>query len=253
MELPNIIIPKPGTVGFDQFVRKSLIPGSPESIVMDSINRDAQNQIQQQLRNMLYSMIEDVPGQVFRDVSRFNSKFGVTPTDHPTHELPEDILLFRALFMLEELQEYLVAVGCEIIQLPDGSLDIIRNNNDGEPPHFDPEKALDSLVDLVYVTIGAAFLHRFKFNEAWARVQAANMAKERATGADDSRSKRKHSLDIVKPDGWKPPDLSDLIGPAEPRRCECSPPGGPLKKIIEVAGTNYCEICGGTCGRPDEA
>jgi len=67
---------------------------------------------------------------------------------------------------------------------------------------------LDALVDLAYVVLGTAFMHGFDFNEAWRRVHAANMQKVRATSPDVS--KRNSSLDVVKPEGWTPPDLSDL-------------------------------------------
>jgi len=42
-------------------------------------------------------------------------------------------------------------------------------------------------------------------------VQRANMSKVRAINADDPRSTRKHRFDIVKPTGWKAPDLQKVI------------------------------------------
>lgn len=52
-------------------------------------------------------------------------------------------------------------------------------------------------------------LNRWKFDEAWDRVHAANMAKERATSAD--QSKHGSAQDIIKPEGWTAPDHRDLF------------------------------------------
>lgn len=47
------------------------------------------------------------------------------------------------------------------------------------------------------------------FNEAWSRVQRANMAKVRTARPEDS--KRGSGFDVVKPPGWTAPDHSDLV------------------------------------------
>ncbi len=117
------------------------------------------------------------------------------------------MLEFRLRFLLEELREYAHAVGFELEW--GGSGFYFKKTGGG----FAPEKALDGLVDLVYVALGTAFLHRFPYNEGWDKVQQANMAKEKATGADDDRSTRKHKADIVKPAGWLPPDILAVLNP----------------------------------------
>jgi predicted HAD superfamily Cof-like phosphohydrolase len=81
-------------------------------------------------------------------------------------------------------------------------------SEDGSPELVDQ---LDALVDLAYVVLGTAYLHGFRFNEAWRRVHAANMAKVRAERAEQSA--RGSTFDVVKPPGWKPADLSDLVAP----------------------------------------
>jgi predicted HAD superfamily Cof-like phosphohydrolase len=93
---------------------------------------------------------------------------------------------YRIEFMQEEWSEYV-----------DG--DAVDNLHD----------MFDALIDLVYVALGTAYLHGFDFDEGWARVHAANMKKVRAE--TDEQSKRGTSYDVVKPDGWEPPDLSDLV------------------------------------------
>jgi predicted HAD superfamily Cof-like phosphohydrolase len=49
----------------------------------------------------------------------------------------------------------------------------------------------------------------FDFNKAWKIVHDSNMQKVRANSETDS--KRKSSLDVVKPAGWVKPDLSECI------------------------------------------
>lgn len=128
----------------------------------------------------------------YRDVKDFHLKFGVaTDDDGNPHLLDDDTLAYRAGFLQEELDEFKVAHS-----------------------QADLPSALDALIDLVYVAYGSALLMGVSpalWAEAWAEVQHKNMLKERATGADDARSKRKHSLDVVKPAGWTPPDHAPII------------------------------------------
>lgn len=207
MPLPSqgVVLPQPGTPQWAEFERRAKSdPLSVEAGVMrqlEEANAKAVEQVQARFRAMLDQMQDLVPGQMFRDVSRFHEKFKLSPTEDHGHELPEDLLKFRIKFMLEELSEYSEAVGFNI-----DHGEIVQ-----EEREFDAETALDSLVDLCYVALGTAYLHRFPFNEAWARVQEANMAKVRAESADDPRSTRKHSADVVKPSGWFPPKHTDLL------------------------------------------
>lgn len=199
-------MPKPGTPAFEEFMRKARNPQSLEAGMLRRVVDDTTAQTQQAVREMLSHMIELVPGQLFRDIGRFHAKFGLEPTDDPGHRLPDDVAMFRGKFLLEELTEYFRATG----------LKLAWNSSEGihielEPREFDAVEAFDALIDLVYVALGTAFLHRFPFNEGWDRVQEANMKKVRASGDDDSRSKRKHKIDVVKPDGWTPPVLKDLL------------------------------------------
>jgi predicted HAD superfamily Cof-like phosphohydrolase len=56
----------------------------------------------------------------------------------------------------------------------------------------------------------AAIFAGFNWDLHWEEVHSKNMAKERAS-QDDPRSKRKNSLDIVKPEGWTGPDHTTII------------------------------------------
>lgn len=200
-------LPKLGTPEYEAFMNKARNPNSVEAKVVQQMMNQAALDAQKQFRTMLDQMIDLVPGQLFRDVVRFHDKFQLSPTENPTHELPNDMVRFRAKFLLEELCEYMRAVGLHLAHDPEEGRIYVANNS----MEFDAENAFDGLIDLVYVALGTAFLHRFPFNDGWNRVQEANMAKVRASGADDSRSTRKHSADIVKPTGWLPPVLSDLL------------------------------------------
>jgi predicted HAD superfamily Cof-like phosphohydrolase len=189
-----------------EVVRRILDPKAVEARIIIQGVEEASNQVQQQVRGMLREMLELVPGQLFRDIQRFHEKFGLAPTDDPGHRLPDDVLEFRAKFMLEELQEYLKACGMRLRYDPNGvsvTTDVVHE--------FDAEEAFDGLLDLAIVCLGTAYLHGFNFNAGWSRVMSANMAKERATGPDDPRSKRGHAADVVKPIGWQKPILKDLL------------------------------------------
>lgn len=238
------IVPKPGTPGFDEFVRRSRDPKSLEAAMMKKVVDDSAAQTQQQVRNMLQQMIALVPGQLFRDIELFHKKFELAPTENPGHQLPDDLLKFRIMFMLEELKEYCDAVGLRFVTNTNVPLDT------GTVPTtkaFDAEQAFDALIDLVYVALGTAYMHRFPFNDGWARVQAANMAKVRASGADDERSKRKHSADIVKPEGWKPPVLFDLLD----EECdECEGRGRVELEMLDApTGESQFAKCGACDGK----
>jgi len=88
---------------------------------------------------------------------------------------------FRIKFLIEELLEYCEAVGFEVQINKDawGQVDIQQIRGEVRSV-IRQEDAFDSLVDLCYVALGTAYLHRFPFNEGWDRVQAANMQKIRA-------------------------------------------------------------------------
>lgn len=132
-----------------------------------------------------HSSIDQITDWFFdpvRDIEEFHRKFGLD-YNHLPRELPLDLKDFRTQFMQEELDEY--SNGSNL------------------------ETKMDSLIDLVYVTLGTSYLHGFLFREGWNRVHHANMKKVRAQSVD--QSKRGSTFDIVKPEGWGPPYLTDLL------------------------------------------
>lgn len=136
---------------------------------------------------------------LMKDIVEFHEKFGLEYSGSP-RRLGEELAKFRAGFMAEELGEYCLSEGETKILVREVQRCLI-------PAPI--EKQLDALVDLVYVALGTAYLQGFDFNEAWRRVHEANMKKIRVPFAIDSA--RGSTYDVIKPEGWSPPDLSDLV------------------------------------------
>lgn len=144
---------------------------------------------------------------LFEDIKAFHEKFELKYSGDPRH-LPDELEEFRAGFMGEELGEYLSHMDRDVKDLVKNVQFLLwQDRMIGRRVSL--KKKLDALVDLVYVALGTAYMHGFDFNEAWRRVHAANMAKVRAERADQSA--RGSTFDVVKPEGWVAPDLSDLV------------------------------------------
>lgn len=120
-------------------------------------------------------------------VHDFQERFRQSYTG-PVREMPASIASLRKKLLLEELTELITAIDAG-----------------------DPEEILDALVDMQYVLSGTINVQGMRgvFDEAFMRVHRANMQKELV----ESRhmSKRDSVHDIVKPEGWTKPDLSDLV------------------------------------------
>lgn len=126
--------------------------------------------------------------------------------DGPPRPLDSDLYPFRAKFMEEEAREWHDAQYYMVLEES-------RAEETDEPidaadiTHL-MAGALDAVIDLLYITLGNAYLQGFtekELSEAWQRVHAANMQKVRGP------SKRSDKFDIVKPPGWQPPKLEDLV------------------------------------------
>lgn len=126
----------------------------------------------------------------FTDVGDFHRKFDLHTSDGDAGEVPvpKELVEFRLKFLKEELQEF--EEGAEV---------------------WDHAQMFDALIDLVYVALGTAHLFGYPWDNGWRMVQEANMAKVRSTGDADPLSKRGSSFDVVKPPGWKPPDIASLL------------------------------------------
>jgi len=139
------------------------------------------------------------------DIEKFHQKYGLEYRGKPRILDPE-LFNFRDKFITEEHTEWQDEQPglIEALTADNGSADHRRIA-------LGLHQQLDALVDLVYVTLGAAYLQfgAEVFHEAWRRVQAANMSKVRCENAGDS--KRGSIFDVIKPQGWTPPDHHDLV------------------------------------------
>ena len=119
------------------------------------------------------------------NIPRQLKKIGFEKTDKP--DIPDDseLVNFRTSFLLEELAEYSQAITKK-----------------------DTAGALDALVDIVYIALGTAWLFNLPFEKAWKEVQRANMEKIRAK---DTTGKRGTKFDVIKPKGWKPPNIDQIV------------------------------------------
>lgn len=127
----------------------------------------------------------------FHDVGLFHNKFGLANcTDSPPgpRAWDQNLMEFRLAFMREELEDEFAK-----------ALD-----------QRDIEGMFDALLDLVYVAMGTAHLLGLPWSQGWDAVQAANMKKIRAA-PDGSDSKRGSGFDVVKPEGWEPPDIKKIL------------------------------------------
>jgi predicted HAD superfamily Cof-like phosphohydrolase len=124
----------------------------------------------------------------YQDVIDFHNKFGLKyegkpiPLDKPTQA-------YRAHFLEEEMTEFITSANLD---------DVVG--------------MADALVDIVYVAMGTAYMMGLPWQQLWDEVQRSNMDKVRA--ADKNESKRKNSLDVVKPSGWVGPNLERIIDEA---------------------------------------
>lgn len=120
-------------------------------------------------------------------VHDFQNKFGQGYTG-PVREMPASVASLRKKLLLEELTELVTSLDAG-----------------------DQEEILDALVDMQYVLSGTvnACGMRDVFDEAFMRVHRANMNKVLAPSRHASKRDSVH--DIVKPEGWVKPDLSDLV------------------------------------------
>lgn len=116
----------------------------------------------------------------FEDIHEFHQRFKLWGPAHPVL-LTDDLFQFRLKFQQEELGEF------------------ERAHSMGNLP-----KAIDALVDQVYVALGTAYLMGAPWQLIWALVHEANMRKIRADEANPSF--RAQAFDVVKPDGWCGPD-----------------------------------------------
>lgn len=123
---------------------------------------------------------------MWESIREFHQRFELEPQSPKPALLQGEMAHFRAMFLEEELGEY--HDSCS---------------------RGDLAGAADALVDLVVVALGTAYLMNLPWNELWNEVMRCNMAKVRAQHAGES--KRGSSFDVVKPEGWTPPRIHEIL------------------------------------------
>lgn len=133
----------------------------------------------------------------FDDVSDFHQKMGLpvsaesvisSQVSQPPAILKESDFQFRLAFLYEELRE-----------LIEGQ----TNQNLAQ--------VSDALVDIVYVALGTAHYAGIPFNALWEEVHRSNMTKRPWKEGDPIKPRNTIGLEIVKPEGWKPPDINGTL------------------------------------------
>ena len=132
----------------------------------------------------------------FDDVGRFHGKFNL-PVSHETWRrtgtskpglISKRDFDFRVNFMHEEIRE------------------LIEGNAQGNLTQI-----ADALVDLVYVALGTAHYFGLPFQALWDEVHRANMEKQPWKEGDPVKPRNASGLEVVKPEGWLPPDIEGVI------------------------------------------
>lgn len=121
----------------------------------------------------------------FDDVVDFHNKYGLVYTGK-VRPLDKSTQAYRIHFLEEELKEFIQSANLD-----------------------DTVGMADALIDIVYVAMGTAYMMGLPWQKLWDEVQRTNMNKIRAT--DANQSKRKNLLDVIKPEGWEPPNLKAII------------------------------------------
>jgi predicted HAD superfamily Cof-like phosphohydrolase len=141
------------------------------------------------------------------DIAVFHERFEQAYVGLP-RALPIDLLMFRLKFMEEELAEWYDST----LAL---SVEIQKQRPDPDKISEYMSLSLDSIVDLMYVTLGTAYQQGLfpVLEEAWKRVQAANMSKIKKLKGNgtEQESGRDPVYDVVKPADFKPPSHYDLV------------------------------------------
>jgi predicted HAD superfamily Cof-like phosphohydrolase len=136
---------------------------------------------------------------MFKDVQKLYNKFGMHSEEKNNElcQLSEAELLKRAELILEEFNEFLEASGLRLtttgkLTKAPGTSQLLHDQ-------------ADSLVDLCYVVLGTAVVMGLPWEDLWNEVQRANSEKQLGIGP------RGWSGDLVKPPGWKGPDINEVL------------------------------------------
>ena len=124
----------------------------------------------------------------FDSVKRMYLDFGLSSsTVQGPVLITGDAAMFRVKAMIEELSELSLAYS-----------------------HDDLPGIADALVDLVVFALGTAVLHNLPWEDLFKEVMRANMDKV-PQFTDKKERNGVGSIDLIKPEGWKPPDIEAVL------------------------------------------
>ena len=123
------------------------------------------------------------------DINDMHYKFGATEWVENMHrsknyKVLKDFLAFRLDFLEEEFEETQAA--------------FFKN---------DSKEVVDGLIDLIVIAIGTLDLFKCDADEVWDKIHNSNMLKE--PGANKSRQNPFGLPDMVKPEGWLGPRITE--------------------------------------------
>ena len=123
------------------------------------------------------------------DINDMHYKFGATEWVENMHrsknyKVLKDFLAFRLDFLEEEFEETQAA--------------FFKN---------DSKEVVDGLIDLIVIAIGTLDLFKCDADEVWDKIHNSNMLKE--PGANKSRQNPFGLPDMVKPEGWVGPRITE--------------------------------------------
>ena len=72
-------------------------------------------------------------------------------------------------------------------------------------------KMADALADIVWIALGTAHYLGIPFDAVWQEVKRANMEKRPWAEGDPVKPRNVVGMEVVKPQGWKPPAVEDTI------------------------------------------
>lgn len=126
---------------------------------------------------------------MFDDVGEFHEKMNLpTSSIREPQFVSEGEFNFRTAFLFEEKRELIEGFA-----------------------ERDLAKVADALADLVWVALGTAHYFGIPFNEVWEEVRRANMAKRPWQEGDPLKPRNVVGLEVVKPLGWRPPDIDACL------------------------------------------
>src|SRR5262245_55796604 len=122
--------------------------------------------------------------RAINDVTDFHHACGLPVLDKPQFPSTDRVTL-RCELIAEEVAELSVAV--------------LKR---------DLPKVADGLGDIIYVCIGMALEFGIPLADVWAEIQRSNMAKRDPV---TNSIRRRADGKVLKPDGWKAPDIEGVI------------------------------------------